>query len=316
MKQDFISKLAKVAFSVFGVKETGGNNIILDFYKKAGFNNIHTDKVAWCMAYFNWCLYKVGMEGSGTLVAKDGLKLGTEVSKPKFLDAVILDSSLPNAEPWQGHIGWFIRSERNTVWVLGGNQGDEVNISPFPKSKVVGYRRFKDVSGYVEDTEGKCELTQVQVNSVRNSNNPTYTDKTLYLEVVNLSKTRPNFIFGSKLREVSSQLGVHIVANYLTENEFKGKSLRELKGYNLFPTDFSNKIREIKKKVNSDKYTIYVFVADKADGLNGFSIPVLDVACVNSNSDSYYSSTLAHELGHILVYTFDADGNLVLGKGS
>jgi hypothetical protein len=46
-----------------------------------------------------------------------------------------------------GHVGFFAgwkearQNETNDLLLLGGNQNDEVNLSSFPQSKVLGVRR-------------------------------------------------------------------------------------------------------------------------------------------------------------------------------
>ncbi len=41
-----------------------------------------------------------------------------------------------------GHVGFFAGVEEKSVLVLGGNQSDEVNVSPFPVARVLGVRRL------------------------------------------------------------------------------------------------------------------------------------------------------------------------------
>lgn len=41
-----------------------------------------------------------------------------------------------------GHVGFFAGYEMGTIYLLGGNQGDSVNVSPYPKSRLLGIRRL------------------------------------------------------------------------------------------------------------------------------------------------------------------------------
>jgi len=43
---------------------------------------------------------------------------------------------------WQGHVGLFVRIEGDSVLVLGGNQSNQVKISPYPYSRLLGYREL------------------------------------------------------------------------------------------------------------------------------------------------------------------------------
>jgi hypothetical protein len=40
-----------------------------------------------------------------------------------------------------GHVGFLVGTdERGRLMVLGGNQGNSVNVAPFDRSRVLGYR--------------------------------------------------------------------------------------------------------------------------------------------------------------------------------
>ena len=43
--------------------------------------------------------------------------------------------------PGAGHVGFLLgRDERGRLMVLGGNQGNSVNVAPFDPARVLGYR--------------------------------------------------------------------------------------------------------------------------------------------------------------------------------
>ena len=42
---------------------------------------------------------------------------------------------------WQGHVGFFVRQDGSRIWLLGGNQSNEVNIQDYQGSQLLGYRR-------------------------------------------------------------------------------------------------------------------------------------------------------------------------------
>ena len=42
-----------------------------------------------------------------------------------------------------GHVGLFAGYEGGNVLVLGGNQGDEVNISRYDRGRILGIRRIE-----------------------------------------------------------------------------------------------------------------------------------------------------------------------------
>jgi hypothetical protein len=47
------------------------------------------------------------------------------------------------ATSWKGHVGIVVATDKEWVYVLGGNQGDSVCIAPYPKTRVLGFRKPK-----------------------------------------------------------------------------------------------------------------------------------------------------------------------------
>jgi hypothetical protein len=41
-----------------------------------------------------------------------------------------------------GHVGFYVCERKNTLYLLGGNQSNSVSIAPYPKTQVLGYRKF------------------------------------------------------------------------------------------------------------------------------------------------------------------------------
>ena len=70
--------------------------------------------------------------------ARSWLKVGQRVSKPKLGDVVIFWRDNPNS--WKGHVAFFVRETKNWVYVLGGNQNNQVKISAYPKHRLLQYR--------------------------------------------------------------------------------------------------------------------------------------------------------------------------------
>lgn len=137
-----MNKAFEIALTQYGVKEiVGGNHnpIILNYFKEIGFDWIHDDETAWCSAFVNWCTLKAGMYRSEKLNARSWLTIGEEVLKPKTGDIVVLWRDEPTS--WKGHVGFYVSSQDNNIFILGGNQNNMVQIQPYPKSRVLQYRR-------------------------------------------------------------------------------------------------------------------------------------------------------------------------------
>jgi len=115
---------------------------ILTFFKETGHREIRTDEDAWCSAFVAYCAKKAGLSYSKKATAKSWLSVGKEVTQPQPGDLVIFWREDPNS--WKGHVAIYLGKDEQTheVICLGGNQDDEVNISTYSESYVVGYRRL------------------------------------------------------------------------------------------------------------------------------------------------------------------------------
>ncbi len=45
-------------------------------------------------------------------------------------------------DSWKGHVGFYAGHDQSKVWLLGGNQGDAVNVRDFPRKRILGVRRL------------------------------------------------------------------------------------------------------------------------------------------------------------------------------
>lgn len=108
------------------------------------------DEIPWCSAFMNGIAWELRLPRSKSAAARSWLLIGTPININDAIpenDVVILKRGGTN-EPGpevikaQGHVGFFAGIEDGRVLVLGGNQGDEVNISGFPIERVLGVRRL------------------------------------------------------------------------------------------------------------------------------------------------------------------------------
>lgn len=120
---------------------TEANPRILDYYRLAGTGWVRDDAVPWCAAFANAMLAQAGIEGTGSLAARSFLNWGRKVSTPYRGCIVVFRRG---SQPWQGHVGFVEKLSDASVWCLGGNQGDGVNIRRFARLKVLGFRQPKD----------------------------------------------------------------------------------------------------------------------------------------------------------------------------
>ncbi|MFL0067761.1 TIGR02594 family protein [Tenacibaculum maritimum] len=127
-----------------GVKEIVGrkdNPQVLKYFDEIGYDGVKLkDETAWCSAFANWVCKKVGLPYTGKLNARSWLKVGRRVSEPKLGDIVVFWRE--SRSSWKGHVAFFVRETKNWVYVLGGNQNNQVKISAYPKNRLLQYRRL------------------------------------------------------------------------------------------------------------------------------------------------------------------------------
>lgn len=135
----------EIALSQYGLKEASGkedNPAIIEMFNALGFDGkTLKDETAWCSAFVNWCCKVSGLPFTGKLNARSWLEWGVDVTDPELGDIVIYWRGSPDG--WQGHVGFYITERAGWIYTLGGNQGNQVQISAYPASRLLGYRRFK-----------------------------------------------------------------------------------------------------------------------------------------------------------------------------
>lgn len=134
-------KTINVALSQIGTKEIVGKNHnpeVLKYFKEIGHKWVTTDETAWCSAFVNWVCKQSDKPYTKKLNARSWLKIGQKTECPEIGDIVVFWRGKPDS--WKGHVAFFIRETKTHVYVLGGNQNNEVNITAYPKSKLLEYR--------------------------------------------------------------------------------------------------------------------------------------------------------------------------------
>lgn len=120
-----------------GQKEVVGkkhNPRVLEYHKTVA-GKISTDETPWCSSFVNWVMTNSGAGGTNSARALSWKGYGTESKTPAYGSIAVIS--------WgggKGHVGIVVGTSGNSVLLLGGNQSNAVNISPFAKSKIVSYR--------------------------------------------------------------------------------------------------------------------------------------------------------------------------------
>lgn len=148
-----MNKAYKLARKQIGTREIPGskhNSKIVGWFKAVGHAWVKDDETAWCAAFVGAMLKEAGMPHTGKLNARSYLEWGEEVplDQAKEGDLVVFWRGKKNG--WQGHVGFFVRAEGNSIVVLGGNQANAVNEKKYAVSRLLGVRRMKVEEPVVE----------------------------------------------------------------------------------------------------------------------------------------------------------------------
>lgn len=121
-----------------GLKEIKGsahNGTIVQFWKAIKRGGIKDDETPWCAAFVGAMLETVGVISTRFESAKSYEKWGVKLDAPAVGCVVVF------ARDGGGHVGFVVGQDKaGNLLVLGGNQGDAVNIKTFPRSRVTSYR--------------------------------------------------------------------------------------------------------------------------------------------------------------------------------
>lgn len=130
-----------IARQYIGVREVSGkrhNATIVGWWEKLGLW-FRDDETPWCAAFVGSVLEQAGIRSTRSAAARSYLKFGLEIKRPAVGAVVIFWRGSKNGG--SGHVGFVVgKDQKGNLMVLGGNQGDAVNIKPFSTDRVLGYR--------------------------------------------------------------------------------------------------------------------------------------------------------------------------------
>ena len=131
------------------IKGSKHNPSIVEMFETVGHSWVESDEVAWCAAFLGTCFEKVGIRSTRALNARSYENWGIEVSNKdiniddaKPGDVVVLWRQDPKS--WKGHVAFYDKHDKKYVYILGGNQRDEVSIAKYPRDRIVTIRRAGD----------------------------------------------------------------------------------------------------------------------------------------------------------------------------
>lgn len=108
---------------------------IATWWKTIKRGGIKDDETPWCAAFAGAMLEIVGVQSTRFESAKSYLAWGVPLNQPEVGCIVVFNRD------GGGHVGFVVGRDCNGhLMVLGGNQGDEVNLRAFDYNRVAGYR--------------------------------------------------------------------------------------------------------------------------------------------------------------------------------
>ncbi|MGB1214828.1 MAG: TIGR02594 family protein [Pikeienuella sp.] len=126
----------------------GHNPKVVKYFADVGHEWVKDDETAWCAAFVGSKLKQAGLPHTGKLNARSYLDWGTPVALKDAKEGDIVVFSRGNPNGWQGHVAFFVEESGSTIRVLGGNQSNQVNVSAYPKSRLLGIRRAEQKATY------------------------------------------------------------------------------------------------------------------------------------------------------------------------
>lgn len=145
----------EIATNYIGVKEIAGtvqNNPLIMAMHHVTASWVKDDETPWCSSFVNWICFQlqphVPMSRNaaarswlniGNMVPLSGAERGFDVVVFQRGDGIQPGPTVLNAP---GHVAFFDEVVGDKVKVLGGNQGNTVNVATFPISRILGVRRL------------------------------------------------------------------------------------------------------------------------------------------------------------------------------
>lgn len=126
------------ALELYGTTEIVGvkhNPVIMGWAKELGIS-YNSDEVPWCGLFTGICIKRAGREPvDWMLSARNWVNFGVDSMVPMLGDILVFKRN------GGGHVGFYVGEDQRYFYVLGGNQGNQVNVAKIAKSRLIQARR-------------------------------------------------------------------------------------------------------------------------------------------------------------------------------
>lgn len=143
-----------VANYLKGVSEYSGaltNPKIEEMFSLSGSPWVHSDETPWCAAFVGACLRLSGFKSSNNLGARSYLNFGARLEEPRPGCIVVLWRGSPD-DTSRGHVGFFDHMDESFIYLLGGNQGNMVQVARYDSARVLSFRQPVDIAPMARST--------------------------------------------------------------------------------------------------------------------------------------------------------------------
>ena len=129
------------ALKLYGTTEVVGsahNPVILDWAKECQIPGYNADEIPWCGLFMAVVMKRAGREFPKTpLWARAWAEFGVAPLFPAQLGDVLVFSRSGGG----GHVGIYVGEDKTSYHVLGGNQGNMVNVVRILRTRLITHRR-------------------------------------------------------------------------------------------------------------------------------------------------------------------------------
>ena len=130
----------QIAWGDLDVAETPGresNQKIVDYHAHTEGGQ-SPDEVSWCSSFVCACIENAGIRSTRSKSARSWLRWGYGC-EAEYGAVCVLWRVDPKS--WQGHVGFLVGWDDESVYLLGGNQSNRVRVSRYPRTRLLGFRK-------------------------------------------------------------------------------------------------------------------------------------------------------------------------------